>query len=239
MNSNCTESAFPHVGSITRQLRTMADPAHAAFTAKLTPGIRPERILGIRIPRLRAFARTLYGTRAAEMFLDAEYHTYYDEDNLHGILLGRIKDPARGFERLEAFLPRIDNWATCDITACGMKQLRRNPEASLARIEHWLESDRTYTVRFAIVVLLSHFLDETFDPAHLERLAALRSDAYYIRMALAWYFSTALVKHYDETLPYLLRRRLDRQVHNKAIQKARESFRIAQSDKIELGKLRY
>ena len=225
--------------TVTERLHALADTGNAAFTARLTPNIDPCRILGCRIPQLRLLARTLHGTSEATAFLAELPHCYYDENNLHGILLGRIRRPDEAPDALERFLPHIDNWATCDITACGMKTLGRDPAAVLPRIDAWLASGQTYIVRFGVVTLLAHYLDAQFDPCRLDRLTALPSGEYYIDMAVAWAFSVALVKQFDRTLPYFTERRLDRWVHNKALQKGRESLRIDAKRKALLQKLKY
>lgn len=224
--------------TVTEHLLALADAGNAAFTARLAPGVDPDRMLGCRIPQLRRLARTLRGTPEAAAFLTQLPHRYYDENNLHGILLGHIRPTGEALDALERFLPHIDNWATCDITACGMKTLGRAPAAALPRIYEWLASRRTYTVRFGVVALLAHYLDEKFDTHHLDRLTALPGGEYYVDMAVAWAFSVALVKHFEQTLPYFTQRRLDRRVHNKALQKGRESLRIDDARKTILQRLK-
>lgn len=192
--------------TVTEHLLALADAGNAAFTARLAPGVDPDRMLGCRIPQLRRLARTLRGTPEAAAFLTQLPHRYYDENNLHGILLGHIRPTGEALDALERFLPHIDNWATCDITACGMKTLGRAPAAALPRIYEWLASRRTYTVRFGVVALLAHYLDEKFDTHHLDRLTALPGGEYYVDMAVAWAFSVALVKHFEQTLPYFTQR---------------------------------
>ena len=249
--------------TVTEHLLALADAGNAAFTARLAPGVDPDRMLGCRIPQLRRLARTLRGTPEAAAFLTQLPHRYYDENNLHGILLGHIRPTGEALDALERhhnlhaflierirdydtalaeterFLPYIDNWATCDITACGMKTLGRAPAAALPRIYEWLASRRTYTVRFGVVALLAHYLDEKFDTHHLDRLTSLPGGEYYVDMAVAWAFSVALVKHFEQTLPYFTQRRLDRRVHNKALQKGRESLRIDDARKTILQRLKY
>ena len=225
--------------TVTEHLLALADAGNAAFTARLVPGVDPDRMLGCRIPQLHRLARTLRGTPEAAAFLTQLPHRYYDENNLHGILLGHIRPTGEALDALERFLPHIDNWATCDITACGMKTLGRAPAAALPRIYEWLASRRTYTVRFGVVALLAHYLDEKFDTHHLDRLTSLPGGEYYVDMAVAWAFCVALVKHFEQTLPYFTQRRLDRRVHNKALQKGRESLRIDDARKTILQRLKY
>lgn len=178
------------------------------------------------------------GVEAAH-FIETLPHRYHDENNLHGLLLGQIRDTPQALEAVERFLPHIDNWATCDITASAMTALGRNPESVMPHIERWLRATHAYTVRFGIVVLLGHYLGEGFEPRHLALVADVRSDEYYINMARAWYFSTALAKQYNAAMPYFTERRLDRWTHNKSLQKARESFRVGPDRKIRLQQLKY
>ena len=163
-------------------------------------------------------------------------HTYYEENNLHGFLLDFIRDFGACLAATERFLPYIDNWATCDGTS--PRALIEKPDVLLAHVETWLASDHTYTVRFGIETLMRHFLDARFSTAYPDAVAALRSDAYYINMMIAWYFATALAKQYDAILPYIKNRSLDKWTHNKTIQKAIESYRITEAQKAYLRTLK-
>lgn len=225
--------------AVIEELQALSDPGNARFTAKLTPGLDPSTLLGCRIPRLRQLAHRLRGSVEAAHFIETLPHRYHDENNLHGLLLGQIRDTPQALEAVERFLPHIDNWATCDITASAMTALGRNPESVMPHIERWLRATHAYTVRFGIVVLLGHYLGEGFEPRHLALVADVRSDEYYINMARAWYFSTALAKQYNAAMPYFTERRLDRWTHNKSLQKARESFRVSPDRKIHLQQLKY
>ena len=158
-------------------------------------------------------------------------HKYFEENQLHSFIVSGIKDFETCAAEVERFLPYIDNWATCD--QCSPLCFKKNKAALLPRARGWLKSGRVYTVRFGIVTLMRHFLDEEFKPEFLKAVAAIRSDEYYIKMAAAWFFAEALAKQWDDALPYIKEKRLDAWVHNKAIQKARESFRVP-DDKKEL-----
>ena len=137
---------------------------------------------------------------------------------------------------VEALLPYIDNWATCD--QLSPKAFKKEPEKLLPYIDTWLQSDKVYTVRFAIGMLMQHFLDEKFEPKYADMVAAVKSDEYYINMMIAWYFATALAKQYDAVLPYLEGKLLDHWTHNKAIQKSVESYRITPEQKAYLKTLK-
>ena len=206
------------------RLFAMQDAKYRDFTAKLTPTVPPERIIGVRTPELRKYAVELSKTEDAAAFMAMLPHLYQEENNLHAFLIERIADYDACVAALDAFLPYVDNWATCDSMSpkCLKKQLPR----LTGEIRRWMASDRVYTVRFGMGMLMRHFLDDAFDPAYLDWVAALRSEEYYINMMIAWFFATALAKQWDATLPYIENHRLDAWTHNKAIQKAIESDRI-------------
>ena len=209
---------------IVTELFRMRDQDYALMQAKIIPTVAADRIIGVRTPALRAFAKRLYKDRESDEFLSCVPHRYFDEDQLHAFMISLEKDFDRCIEKVDAFLPFIDNWATCDQLSPGV--FKTAPEKLLPSIHTWIQSDQTYTVRFAIGMLMQHFLDERFDTKYADMIAEVRSEEYYIRMMVAWYFATALAKQYDLVLPYLEDRRLDDWTHNKAIQKSVESYRI-------------
>lgn len=200
------------------------------------PGISRERIIGVRTPDLRRLARELAGTDEARQFLQEEVHSYYEENNLHGILISGIRDYKDCVAQLDRFLPQVDNWATCDLIRPAAVK-KRLPEF-LKEIRRWLCSDHTYTIRFAAEMLMCYYLDEEFEPEYLELVCGLHSEEYYVKMMIAWYFATALAKQYEKALPFLEEQRLDAWTHNKTIQKAVESFRIKPEQKENLKRLR-
>ena len=200
------------------------------------PTVPPERVIGVRTPALRALARELRGTPDEEAFLRSLPHAYYEEDNLHGILLSGLSGYEETVAALEEFLPYVDNWATCDLLR--PVSFKKHRAELLEEIRIWLSSEHTYTKRFAMEMLMIHYLDDDFSPEYLEWLAEIRSQEYYVNMMLAWYFATALAKQWEATLPYIENRRLDKWVHNKTIQKAIESFRVTDEQKAYLRTLR-
>ena len=221
---------------IVTELFRMRDQDYALMQAKIIPTVAADRIIGVRTPALRAFAKRLYKDRESDEFLSCVPHRYFDEDQLHAFMISLEKDFDRCIEKVDAFLPFIDNWATCDQLSPGV--FKTAPEKLLPSIHTWIQSDQTYTVRFAIGMLMQHFLDERFDTKYADMIAEVRSEEYYIRMMIAWYFATALAKQYDLVLPYLEDRRLDDWTHNKAIQKSVESYRIADEQKAYLKTLK-
>ena len=222
--------------AIVAELFRLQDKKYAAFQAKLIPTVAADRIIGVRTPELRAFAKELFGNENTAAFLAALPHQYFEEDHLHAFVISLEKDFDKCMGMVEAFLPYIDNWATCD--QLSPKVFKKEPEKLLAHIDTWLQSDRVYTVRFAIGMLMQHFLDERFESKYADLVAEVKSDEYYINMMIAWYFATALAKQYDAVLPYLEGKRLDDWTHNKAVQKSVESYRITPEQKAYLKTLK-
>ena len=221
---------------IVTALFRMRDADYALLQAKIIPTVAADRIIGVRTPALRAFAKALYKDRDKEDFLSCTPHQYFDENQLHAFVISLEKDFDKCIAEVDAFLPFIDNWATCD--QLSPKAFKREPEKLLQYIQSWIKSDQTYTVRFAIGMLMQHFLDERFEAGYADMVAEVRSEEYYINMMIAWYFATALAKQYERTVPYLEGRRLDGWVHNKAIQKSVESYRITDEQKAYLKTLK-
>ena len=204
----------------------MADEEYKNFSSKLMPTVNKEKVLGVRIPALRKLAKEL---ESYEEFLNNLPHTYFEEDNLHAFLIEREKEFDKCIEKLDAFLPYVDNWATCD--SMKPKVLKKEPEKLISYIKKWLKSNETYRVRYAINLLMSFYLDENFKEEYLKRVADVKSDEYYINMMRAWYFATALAKKWESTIPYIENNLLDKWTHKKTIRKAIESFRISKEQK--------
>ncbi|MBR6523349.1 MAG: DNA alkylation repair protein [Clostridia bacterium] len=217
-------------------LLSMQDIGYKKFHSALMPTVNPDLIIGVRVPQLRKFAKDFAKTPEAENFLNTLPHKYYEENNLHAFLIEQEKDFDRALFLAEKFLPFIDNWATCDMFRPPV--FRKNPEKLLPHIYKWLNSDKTYTVRYAIGLLLSFYLGENFRPEFPERVSKIRSDEYYVNMMVAWYFQTALVKQYECAISYITGRRLSVWVHNKAIQKSLESLKISKETKEHLKTLK-
>lgn len=220
---------------IREHLSDLQDLKYKDFHTKLIPGVDPDTVIGVRAPALKAYAKELKNTDVSGFLADLP-HKYYDENNLHGLLIMSIKDYDEGLAAIKAFLPYVDNWATCDLLR--PVSFKKHRAELLEEIKLWLRSEHTYTKRFAMEMLMTHFLDEDFKPEYLEWLAEIRSQEYYVNMMLAWYYATALAKQWEATLPYIENRRLDKWVHNKTIQKAIESFRVTDEQKAYLRTLR-
>ena len=221
---------------IQKRLFELQDKDYALFQSRLVPDIDSELIIGVRVPALRKFAKELKKNQGCEDFLKELPHKYYDENMLHGILISEMKDYIGCIERLNEFLPYIDNWAVCD--TLSPKVFKKNKDTLLEEICTWSKSKKTYTCRFGIGMLMSHFLDEDFNKEYLKLPAGIKSKEYYVNMMLAWFFATALAKQWESTLPLFEEEKLDVWVHNKAIQKAKESYRIDADKKAYLSSLK-
>lgn len=215
----------------------LQDEAYRQFHSRLMPNIPMEKVIGVRTPLLRKYAKEVAKLPECSTFLNQLPHTYYEENNLHGALLGILyKDIESYLKHLEEFLPYVDNWATCDMM--GAKVFKKNLPLVYEHVKEWLKSEHTYTVRFGIVTLLGYYLEEAFVPEMLDMVAKLQSEEYYIKMAVAWYFSMALVKQYESSIDYFETPVLDTWTHNKAIQKAIESYQIDAKTKAYLKTLK-
>lgn len=224
------------IPKVQQDLFAMQDLKYRDFHAKLMPTVDKDSVIGVRVPMLRAYAKKFGKTEEAKQFLEILPHQYYEENNLHGLLIDQMKDYELCIEELIRFLPYINNWATCDILS--VKAVKGHLDSYIKNIYQWLESDYTYTIRFGINMLMRYYLEEEFKIEYPEKVAAIRSEEYYVNMVRAWYFATALAKKYDQVLPFLEEQKMDVWTHNKTIQKAIESYRITLEQKEYLRTLK-
>lgn len=214
---------------IQKELFSLQDKEYMKFSSKLTPNVPEDTIIGVRIPEIRKIAKKLVRNNEYEDFLKELPHKYYDENLLHGAIISENKDFENCIELLDSFLPFVDNWAVCD--TISPKIFKKHKKELIEKIKEWSQSDKTYTCRFGVEMLMTHFLDEDFKKEYLEMVANIHSEEYYVKMVVAWFFATALTKQWDYAVIYLENNRLDVWVHNKTIQKARESLRILEDKK--------
>jgi len=223
--------------TVRERLFALQDLEYQKFQSKLIPNVPPETVIGVRTPALRKLAKELSKEPLAGEFMTNLPHQYLEENSLHGFLIETIRDYDETIRALDAFLPYVDNWATCDLIS--PKVFRKHLPELYAQIPLWLRSPHPYTIRFGEGMLMRWFLDEpSFRPEVLELAASVRSEEYYVNMMTAWFFATALTKQYDAALPYIEGRVLDVWVHNKTIQKAAESYRVSPERKAYLKTLK-
>lgn len=224
------------MNELQKQLFTLQDPSYLEFHSKLIPTIEKNRIIGIRTPALRSFAKDFKGTKEAKAFLKELPHHYYEENNLHMMLISAEKDYETCVREINRFLPYINNWATCDLPAPGV--FKKHKSELYGEVLKWISSNDTYTIRYGIGILLRLYLDADFSEKHLALVAKIRSEEYYVNMMIAWYFATALAKQWDAAIPCLEKKKLSDWVHKKTIQKAVESYRITKEQKEYLRTLK-
>ena len=219
-----------------KKLIVAGDQKHKAFSSKLMPTIDPGTVLGIKTPELRAIAKEFAKDPASKAFVKQLPHEYFEENCIHAFLIANMKDFDECIKALDAFLPYVDNWATCD--TMRPRIFDKHKRELLTSIDRWLADDKVYTIRFGFEMLMNLYLDDSFDPKFLKKVSGIKSDEYYVNMMIAWYFATALAKQYKATIPYLETQTLDTWTHNKTIQKAIESYRITEEQKAYLRTLK-
>lgn len=224
------------VDEIREELYKLQDVKYRDFQMKLIPGIGQDTMIGVRTPDLRRLAKKIAGRPDIDEFMNDLPHKYFDENQLHAFIISGMKDYDECMAALEAFLPYVDNWATCD--QMSPKVFRKHRAELIDKVKKWMSSAETYTIRFGVGMLMEHYLDEDFYPQYPEMAAAIRSDEYYVKMMVAWYFATALAKQYDTVIPYIEHESLNVWTHNKTIQKAVESYRITKEQKEYLKTLK-
>ena len=222
---------------ITQTFMEMQDLKYRDFTSPLIPNISKENMIGVRLPNIKKLAKELYKSGEYIDFINMLPHTYFEEYHLHSYILSEIKDFDIFIEEIEKLLPYIDNWSVCD--SLHPKCFINNKEKALIHIKKWLNSEHVYTKRFAIEMLMVHYLGDDFKTEYLELVSKTKGEDYYLKMMVAWYFATALAKQYDATLPYIENHAIeDNWTHNKAIQKALESYRVSEDKKTLLKTLK-
>ncbi len=229
-------AADKHIKEIRQGLFALKDEKYKEFQKKLIPTVDENTVIGVRTPVLRKYAKDVSGTPGAVIFMQTLPHEYYEENNLHGMLIETMKDYDECIAYLDEFLPYVDNWATCDLIS--PRVFKKHKDELLVKIKEWMASDRVYTIRFGMEMLMTHFLDEDFKPEYLGMAANVHSEEYYVNMMIAWFFATALAKQYEASLPYIENHCMDRWTHNKTIQKAIESYRITDEQKRYLKSLK-
>ena len=223
------------MSNISDRLFKLQDEKYRELQIRILPNIKPETIIGVRTPELRIIAKEMIRSEY-DSYLKELPHEYFDENQLHAFIISKLKDYDKCISYVNDFLPYVDNWATCD--QLSPKSFKRRTNELLNEIKKWINSKKTYKIRFGIGMLMQYYLDSNFKKEYLEMVSSIESDQYYVNMMIAWYFATALSKQYDSTITYIENKKLDKWVHNKTIQKAVESHRITEEQKEYLKKLR-
>ena len=221
---------------IRKELKKLQDKGYRDMQVTIIPTVDADSIIGVRTPALRQLAKEFSKREDISEFLSDLPHKFFEENQLHAFILSGMKDAESCIRLVDEFLPYVDNWATCD--QMSPKVFKKHKQLLLEYVDKWIKSDHTYVKRFAIGMLMEHFLDEDFKTSYLTKVSKIRSEEYYVNMMIAWYFATALAKQYEDTLPYIEKQKLDKWTHNKSIQKAVESYRITPEQKEYLKTLK-
>ena len=224
------------IDEIRKELKKLQDIGYRKMQVTIIPTVSADSIIGVRTPALRQLAKELSKREDISAFLEDLPHKYFEENQLHAFILSGMKDAENCIKLVDSFLPYVDNWATCD--QMSPKVFKKHKELLLEYVNKWIGSGHTYVKRFAIGMLMEHFLDEDFKTSYLTKVSKIRSEEYYVNMMIAWYFATALAKQYEAALPFIEGQKLDKWTHNKSIQKAVESYRITPEQKEYLKSLK-
>lgn len=222
--------------TVYEQLLKVKDDKYKEFQAKLVPNIDPDIILGVKTPEMRQIAKEVFNSKEKDAFLKDLPHKYYEENLVHFFIISLIKDFDECIREVETFLPYVDCWPVSD--QATPRSFKKNHEKLLPYIKKWIKSKHLYTSRFGIRMLMNEFLGDEFKDEYAKLVASVKSDEYYLKMMVAWYFATALAKNYDETIKYIEKRKLDDWVLKKTIQKAVESYRVTDEHKEYLKSFR-
>lgn len=223
------------MNKIQEYLLSQKDEKYCAFTLPLIPNVDEKTFIGVRLPIIKKYAKELdENTRKA--FLVELPHKYHEENLLHALILSNIKDYDEFIKYVDIFLPYVSNWSTSD-TICN-KHLEKHKDKLIKEVYKWLKSDELYRVRYAVKCLMSYYLSEDFKEEHIEKVLEVRLEDYYVRMMIAWYLATGLAKNYDQFIKVIESKKFDAFTHNKAIQKAVESYRVSDEHKVYLKTLK-
>ena len=222
--------------TVYEQLLKVKDDKYKEFQAKLVPNIDPGTILGVKTPEMRQIAKEVFNSKEKDAFLKDLPHKYYEENLVHFFIISMIKDFDECIREVETFLPYVDCWPVSD--QATPRSFKKNHAKLLPYIKKWIKSKHLYTSRFGIRMLMNEFLGDEFKDEYAKLVASVKSDEYYLKMMVAWYFATALAKNYDETIKYIEERKLDDWVLKKTIQKAVESYRVTDEHKEYLKSFR-
>ena len=215
--------------NIKEELFKLQDIKYRDFQIKLVPNISADSIIGVRTPDMRNLAKIIFKDNNYEEFLNDLPHKYYEENLIHFFIIAQIKDFDVCIKEVERFLPYVDCWPVSDQATPSV--FKRNHDKLLPFIMNWIKSKHVYTQRFGIRILMNEYLGNDFNKDYLEIVSNVKGEDYYLKMMVAWYFATALAKQYDVTIKYIENKKLDAWTHNKAIQKALESYRVSNEHK--------
>ena len=221
---------------IVDKLFSYQDLKFKGFNSKLIPNVDKSNIIGVKIPNIRFLAKEIKKGNDHILFLKELPHKYLEENILHAILISMNNNLDDVLLELNNFLPYVDNWEVCD--AIKPKIFKKDLKKVYKSLSKWIQSNEPYKIRFSIVTLLNFYLDDEFNSDINALVLNVKNNDYYVQMAMCWYLSFALIKHWDETISIFESKKLNKFIHNKSIQKAIESYRLSDEKKRYLKELK-
>lgn len=217
---------------IIKKLQDLSDEKYKKFHSALCPNV--DNIIGVRIPLLRKIAKDISKEKPQD-FLKTIDDRYYETVMLYGLVIGYMDSPLKEKMRyLDIFVPKIDNWAICDCCTATFKFTNKNQEEMFEYIQKYLNSNREFELRFAIIMMMDYYLTDKYIDSVFENINQIHNDGYYVKMGVAWLISVAFVKYEEKTREFLKNNDLDDFTYNKALQKIIESNRVEKNVKDEI-----
>ena len=221
---------------VLKELKSLAEEGYKTFNSKIIP--TKQTVLGVRMPILREIAKRIAKEETIE-FIQLDKQNIYEMVMLEGMVLFYMD---KSFKELlplvEKFLKKVDNWAQIDSTVCAFKNIVKEKEEVLVVVKKWLKSDKEFTVRAGLIMLLAHYVKKDNLKLIFKLSQSVEHTGYYVHMGNAWLISVCMAKFPDETIIFFKNNNLDKKTHNKAIQKSRESYRISKEHKIIINELK-
>lgn len=223
---------------IKQKLLDLSDKKYHDFHSSLCPGT--DNIIGVRVPVLRNYAKELFKKQDWKKTINEIDNEYYEEIMLQGMLIAQVKNEDINIilKYIEDYVPKIDNWAICDVFCAGLKITKKYKKEMWDFIQKYLKSDDEFEIRFAVVMILDYYIEKQYLEQVFNIFDNIKNEQYYVKMAIAWTISVCLIKYYDETIDYLYKSKIDKWTFNKSIQKAIESYRICEEKKDILKNLK-
>jgi 3-methyladenine DNA glycosylase AlkD len=212
------------------KITPFAEEGFAKFQRKLI--LTDRKILGIRTPIMRKIAK--------ECIENLEDLFSFPDEYYEVVFIKLTAVSMLPYERFLAYLERsvglMDNWALCD--SFKVKGIKKHKQEFLSVLDKLFNNGGEYFQRYVLVVFLTEYVETQYLPLIKSYVKRADTNAYYVHMAVAWLVAEILVKEYEYGIKLLSEGLLPAKTHNKAIQKAIESYRIDSDTKKYLRTLK-
>lgn len=214
---------------VRKKIFELADEKYKEFHSGLCPNT--DNIVGVRVPILRNYAKELVKEDFG-IYLKNVKDKYYEEIMLQGMVIGLAKmNIEERLKYIKEFVPKIDNWAVCDVFCAGLKFVNKNKQEVWKFLQNYTKSTKEFELRFLIVMMLDFYITEEYIEKVIKLLDNIKHDGYYVKMAISWTISVAYIKYPKKTMEYIKCNTLDDFTYNKALQKIIESYRVSKEEK--------